>query len=188
MSEIIINDIKEKTQKDILASSNNNFQIELITEIGNEDLPGLIEISKYLVKQFGTQALLTNNNIIKYFNKDTLPFIARYNNDIIGYIIGVPIEKFKEESWAQYDYNMGKNNTLYTYSFVVKEQYQRRGGYAKTLKRIYLSWAIKRNYKYITGHVRQGITKNFPENTQIVKTFPEWYGQKTPFEYYRRPL
>ena len=83
---------------------------------------------------------------------------------------------------------MGKNNTIYTYSFVVKEQYQGRGGYAKTLKRIYLNWAVKRNYKYITGHVKQGIAKRFSNDTQIVKTFPEWYGQKTPFEYYRRPL
>jgi len=187
MSEIPINSI-EQTQKQILASSNNNFQIELITEMGQEDYSDLIEISKYLVREFGNQALLTEHNIPKYFNAKTLPFIARYNNMIIGYIIGVPIENFKDESWAQYDHNMGKNNTLYTYSFVVKEQYQRRGGYAKTLKRIYLNWAIKRKYKYITGHVRQGIAKNFSNDTQIVKTFPEWYGQKAPFEYYRRPL
>lgn len=182
-----INSIRE-TQKRILASSNNNFQIELITEIGQEDYPDLIEISKYLVREFGSQALLTNRNISKYFNTNTLPFIARHNGTIIGYIIGVPIENFKEEAWAQHDYNMGKNNTLYTYSFVVKEQYQRRGGCAKTLKRIYLNWATKRNYKYITGHVKQGIAKKFSEDTQIVKTFSEWYGQKTPFEYYRRPL
>tara|TARA_B100002052_G_C15814847_1_gene567684 strand:+ start:136 stop:699 length:564 start_codon:yes stop_codon:yes gene_type:complete len=187
MSEMPINSI-QKTQKQILASSNTNFQIELITEIGQEDYLDLIKISKYLVRQFGSQALLTNRNIPKYFNDNTLPFIARQNGTIIGYIIGVPIENFKEEAWAQHDFNMGKNNTLYTYSFVVKEQYQGRGGYAKTLKRIYLNWAVKRNYKYITGHVKQGIAKRFSNDTQIVKTFPEWYGQKTPFEYYRRPL
>ena len=187
MSGTPINNI-HKTQKQILASSNNNFQIELITEIGQEDHLDLIKISEYLVKQFGNQALLTGRNIPKYFNAKTLPFIARHNDIIIGYIIGVPIENFKDESWAQYDHNMGKNNTLYTYSFVVKEQYQRRGGYAKTLKKIYLNWARKRNYKYITGHVKQGIAKNFSNDTQIVKTFLEWYGQKIPFEYYRRPL
>ena len=187
MTEVPISNIYE-TEKTILASSNNNFQIELITEIGQEDYPHLIEISKYLVKQFGNQALLTPRNIPKYFNPKTLPFIARHNNIIIGYIIGVPIENFKEEAWAQHDYNMGKNNTLYTYSFVVKEEYQKRGGYSKTLKRIYLNWATKRKYKYITGHVKQGVAKNFSKNTQIVKTFSQWYGQKTPFEYYRRPL
>ena len=50
---------------------------------------------------------------------------------------------------TQYDYNLEKNNTLYTYSFVIKKQYQCRGGYAKTLKRIYINWAKKRHYKYI---------------------------------------
>ena len=187
MSGIPIN-IIEDSQKQILASSSNNFQIELILDIGANDYPGLIEISKYLARTFGNQALLTKHNIPKYFNKNTLPFIARYNNEIIGYIIGVPIEIFKQESWAQYDYNMGKNNTLYTYSFVIKKQYQGRGGYAKTLKRIYLNWAKKKNYKYITGHVKQGVAKQFSKNTQIIKIFPQWYGQKTPFEYYRRPL
>ena len=106
------------SEKKILAISNNNFQIELILELGENDYPDLIEISKYLARQFGNQALLTKKNIPKYFNNSTLPFIARYNDMIIGYIIGVPIENFDSESWAQYDYNMGKNNTLYTYSFV----------------------------------------------------------------------
>ena len=83
---------------------------------------------------------------------------------------------------------MGKENTLYTYSFVIKEKYQSRGGYAKTLKKIYLNWAKKKKYKYISGHVKQGIAKKFSKETQIVKIFPEWYGQKVPYEYYRRPL
>ena len=99
MSEMPINSI-QKTQKQILASSNTNFQIELIKEIGQEDYLDLIEISKYLVRQFGSQALLTNRNIPKYFNDNTLPFIARQNGTIIGYIIGVPIENFKEEAWV----------------------------------------------------------------------------------------
>ena len=46
-----------------------------------------------------------------------------------------------------YDHNMNKKNTLYTYSFVVKEEYQKRGGYSKTLKRIYLNWAEVDNEK-----------------------------------------
>ena len=187
MSETPINAV-ENSQKQVLASSSNNFQVELILDIGINDYPYLIEISKYLAREFGNQALLTEKNIPKYFNKNTLPFIARYNKEIIGYIIGVPIEIFKDESWAQYDYNMGKHNTLYTYSFVIKKQYQSRGGYAKTLKRIYLNWAKKKHYKYITGHVRQGIAKKFSKDTQIIKIFPKWYGQETPFEYYRRLL
>ena len=121
-----------------------------------------------MAEEFGNQALLTEYNIPKYFNKHTLPFIARHNNNIIGYIIGVPIENFKEESWAQYDYNMGKNNTLYTHSFVFKKSYRKKGAYAKTLKRIYLNWAKKRGYLYITGHVSEGISKKFSNYTEIV--------------------
>ena len=63
-----------------------------------------------------------------------------------------------------------------------------KGGYGKTLKRIYINWAKKQKYTYVTGHVEQGISKRFPARTEIVKIFPEWYGLKTPFEYYRRPL
>ena len=70
MSGIPIN-IIEDSQKQILASSSNNFQVELILDIGIKDFPCLIEISKYLAKKFGNQALLTEHNIPKYFNKNT---------------------------------------------------------------------------------------------------------------------
>ena len=40
----------------------------------------------------------------------------------------------------------------------------------------------------MTGHVEQGIANRFPNNTEIVKVFPDWYGLTTPFEYYRRSL
>ena len=40
------------SQKQILASSSNNFQIELILDIGSNDYPDLVEISKYLAKEF----------------------------------------------------------------------------------------------------------------------------------------
>ena len=123
MTQITINNINE-TQKQILASSSNNFQVELIINIGKEDYPSLIEISKYLVKKFGNQALLTEQNIPKYFNRKTLPFIARYNKNIIGYIIGVPLEYFKDEAWSHFDSNLSKENTLYTYAFVLEKKLQ----------------------------------------------------------------
>ena len=81
-----------------------------------------------------------------------------------------------------------KNFAIAAWNFVVKKKYQSRGGYAKTLKRIYLNWAKRKNYKYVTGHVKQGIAKQFSKDTQIIKIFPQWYGQETPFEYYRRYL
>ena len=85
--------------------------------------------------------MLQINNIHKYFNSKTLPFFARYKGKVIGYIIGIPIENFKSESWARYDTNLGKNNTLYTYAYIMKKKYRRVGGYSKTLKRIYTDHA-----------------------------------------------
>ena len=84
-----------------------------------------------------------------------------------------------------YLYYLGKDGNVWASKMARGNE---KGGYAKTLKRIYINWATKRKYKYITGHVKQGVSKNFSKNTQIVKTFSQWYGQKTPFEYYRRPL
>jgi len=172
----------------VIAASAYNFRIELVKKIGKDDIPTLIEISQCLADRFGRQALFNKTNIPKYFNSETLPFIARYRGEIIGYIIGVPLEYFKQESWAHFDLNMGKHNTLYTYAFVLNSKYRGKGGYGKTLKRIYINWAKKQKYTFVTGHVEQGIARRFPIGTEIVKNFPEWYGLKTPFEYYRRPL
>jgi len=188
----MLNDLKLhktiSTQSDIIASSQYNFQIELVKSIGERDSKKLIEISNELVDIFGPHSLLTEKNINKYFNKKTLPFIARYNKNIIGYIIGVPLEYFKDEAWSHFDSNLSKENTLYTYAFVLEKKLQlKAGGYAKTLKRIYLSWAKKRGYTYITGHVRKDIATKFP-NTKIIKTFPIWYDAKDPFSYYQRTI
>ncbi|MBC8214388.1 MAG: GNAT family N-acetyltransferase [Candidatus Marinimicrobia bacterium] len=180
--------IIEKSKVKVIASSAFNFRIELVEHIGKDDVPQLIDVSEELAKKFGKHARLTKMNIKKYFNENTLPFVARLKGQIIGYIIGVPLEHFKNESWSHFDVNMGKNNTLYTYAFVVSEKYRHKGGYAKTLKRIYINWAKKRGYEFVTGHVQQGIAAKFSQDTQIVKVFSEWYSAKTAFEYYRRPL
>ena len=185
--EPIKSDMLENSEVKIIASSQYNFQIELILNIGTKDIPDLIETSKGLVDVFGENALLNENNIYKYFNQKTLPFIARYKNTIIGYIIGVPLEYFNQESWSHFDKNLNENNTLYTYAFVIKDQFQKRSGYSKTLKKIYLNWAKKRGFKYISGHVMHDISKKF-KNTEIIKTFPIWYEAKHPFDYYRRTI
>ncbi len=180
--------ILEKSKVKVIASSAYGFSVELVEHVGKDDFAQLFEVSEELVAVFGKQARLTRTNINKYFNDNTLPFIARVNGQIIGYIIGVPLEHFKNESWSHFDVNLGKKNTLYTYAFVIKSKYRKKGGYAKTLKKIYINWAKKKGFAYISGHVRQGIAAGFSKDTEIVKTFNSWYGLSTPFEYYRRPL
>ena len=106
--------------------------------------------SLHLAKEYGKQAVFTKASIEKYFNTEkSLPFLARYQNEIIGYIIGIPLEELTMETWALNDENYGKHNTLYTYAFVIMEKYK-SNGYAKMLKRVYLSWAQKRDrIKYL---------------------------------------
>ena len=57
-----------ETQSDIIASSQYNFQIELIQQVGQDDLEKLAKISNELVDIFGPHSLLTEKNVNKYFN------------------------------------------------------------------------------------------------------------------------
>ena len=177
----------ENSSKTKIIASTNVFQIEKVEKVGREDYPELIEISLHLAKQYGRQAVLTKDTIQKYFNTEkSLPFIARYQDEIIGYIIGIPLEELRQESWAVNDENFGKYNTLYTYAFVIMEKYK-SNGYARMLKRVYLSWSQKRsNIKYVTGHVITGTSNVADKNMTIISRIDDWQGTKKSFEYYRR--
>jgi predicted GNAT superfamily acetyltransferase len=181
-------EIAEKTRSRVIASSPLNFQIELMERVGEEDIPQLILISEHLVEEFTEDVRLTKTSIRKYFNyPHTLPFIARKSGEIIGYIIGVPLEFFSNDPSFQCDSNLGEKNTLYTYAFVVLQKYK-GSGYAKTLKRVYLSWAKKKGFIYVSGHVREGVSQRFSGSVQILKRFDNWHGSNRRFEYYQRPL
>ncbi|MDP6577823.1 MAG: GNAT family N-acetyltransferase [Candidatus Marinimicrobia bacterium] len=181
-------EIAEKTRSRIIASSSLNFQIELMEHVGEEDTPQLILISEHLVEEFTEDVRLTKTSIRKYFNyPHTLPFVARQSGEIIGYIIGVPLEYFSNDPSFQCDRNLGEKNTLYTYAFVVFQKYK-GSGFAKTLKRVYLSWAKKKGFKYVSGHVREGVSQRFTGSVQILQRFDNWHGTNKRFEYYRRLL
>ena len=181
-------EIAEKTRSRIIASSSLNFQIELMEHVGEEDIPQMILISEHLVEEFTEDVRLTKTSIRKYFNyPHTLPFVARQSGEIIGYIIGVPLEYFSNDPSFQCDKNLGGKNTLYTYAFVVFQKYK-GSGFAKTLKRVYLSWGKKKGFKYVSGHVREGVSQRFTGSVQILQRFDNWHGTSKRFEYYRRPL
>jgi len=179
---------KSESKSTIIASS-GPFQIELMEYVGTNDYNPLINISESLVYKYGTAAKLTPNTIQTYFNKEgSLPFIARHQGNIIGYIIGVPLEILNIEPWARLDINFGKTNTLYTYAFVVQKKYK-GNGYAKMLKRVYLNWAKKQDHiHYITGHVKQGVSFRFKGDIRIIDRIENWQGTGKTFEYYRREL
>ena len=170
-------------------ASSGTFKIELIKKIGNSDKKDLIEISKSLAAEYGSRSLLTEKTIGIYFNREgTLPLIARSHNNIIGYIIGLPLESLSKEPWARLDENYEKYNTIYTYAFVIKDEFK-GNGYAKMLKKVYLNWAKKREgITFITGHVRLGISSRFKGEIKVINQVENWQGTGKVFEYYRRNL
>ena len=172
----------------VIASS-GSFQIELVEHAGSNDNETLIKVSESLAKKYGPAARLTSNTIQTYFNrKGTLPFIARDQGEIVGYMIGVPLEMLSREPWARLDANFNKGNTIYTYAFVVEKD-SKGTGCAKILKRVFLNQTKKQeNILYVTGHVRKGITARFKGDIDIVDRIDNWQGTGKVFEYYRRKL
>ena len=149
---------------EIIAKS-GPFQIELMKYVGTNDYAKLIDISESLVVEYGKVAKLTPNTIQTYFNREgALPFIARHQDQIIGYIIGIPLEILSKEPWARLDIHFGQENTIYTYAFVIEKEFK-ANGYAKMLKKVYLNWIKKQDHiDYMTGHVKQGISNRFKGN------------------------
>ena len=172
----------------VIASS-DSFNIELIKSLGTNDYESLIAISISLAEEYGEKYILTKNTINKYFNRaGSLPIIARFHNEIIGYIIGMPLELLSQEPWARLDKNYGKFNTLYTYAFVIKNAFKKKG-YAKILKKVYTSWAKKKDgIIYNTGHVKLGISVKFKGHVKVIEKINNWQGTGEVFEYYRRDL
>tara|TARA_X000001036_G_scaffold196558_2_gene185204 strand:+ start:3859 stop:4464 length:606 start_codon:yes stop_codon:yes gene_type:complete len=187
VTNIESNDKQVSTTK-VIASS-GSFNIELIEKVGNEDYDALIKISKTLEKEYGKRSVLNEKTIDLYFDRnESLPLIARSQNNIIGYIIGLPLESLSKEPWARLDEHYGQFNTIYTYAFVIKEDYKGKG-HAKILKKVYIHWAKKRKgIRYITGHVKQGISSKFKGDIIIIEQIDNWQGTGKMFEYYRRNL
>ena len=179
---------KPESVTNVIASG-GTFQIELVKYAGANDNERLIEVSESLAKEYGTAARLTQNTIQIYFNREgTLPFIARNQGEIVGYMIGVPLEMLSREPWARLDENFNKGNTIYTYAFVVENE-SKGTGCAKILKRVFLNQTKKQeNILYVTGHVREGIAARFSGSVSIIDRIDNWQGTGKIFEYYRREL
>ena len=184
-----INFFQEPDSQSKIIASSGPFIVEFMKYVGTNDYRSLIEISKSLEEEYGRAAKLTPNTIQTYFNRSSsLPFIARHQDTIVGYIIGLPLETLSKEPWARLDINFNKNNTIYTYAFVIQKKFY-GNGYAKILKRVYLNW-VKKQEKilFITGHVKAGISSRFKGKIDIIDTVENWQGTGKLFEYYRREL
>ncbi len=176
------------TKSKILASSDTGISVELIEFLGELEYRNIIKISDVLTESYGQNARFTRNTIKKYFNyPKTLPYVIRFQDEIQGFVVGVPLEYFEKESWVQCDENLTMNNTIYTYAFLVKKE-RRDFGISKMLKRIYQNSLKRRGYKYVTGHVREGVTNQFIKKSKIIKKIANWNNTGYVFEYYRTEL
>ncbi len=177
-----------ETKSRVLASTPDGISIELVEHLGEAEYGKIVKISETLVDNFGSNARFNRSSIKKYFNHPkTLPFIIRYKDNIEGFIVGSPIENFAKEDWAQYDDNLGKGNTIYTYAYVVKKD-KRNIGIAKMLKRVYQNTLKHKGYLYMSGHVMEGVSLHFTIKSHIVRKFDNWNNTGYAFEYYRCPL
>lgn len=171
-----------------LVAATLNFQIKLIEVLSAKDAERIIDISRGLIKPFGAETAFSKKTVWKYFNHPhTLPFVGVLRNEIIGFLVGVPLEHFSDESWATVDPTLGSHESIYTYAFIFDDKYHGQG-YAKMLKRVYINWLKKRGYLYVSGHVREGISQKFSLHTRVLQKYPNWHETGKVFEYYQRPL
>ena len=82
MSQLSLN-IEEESDFKVIASSAYSFRIDLIKRIGKKDIKEILYMSESLSNSFGLPSVFTEHNISKYFNEKTLPFVARYKNEIV---------------------------------------------------------------------------------------------------------
>lgn len=177
-----------ETKSRVLASTSDGISVELIEHLGESEFGQIVKISETLVDNFGQNARFNRNSIKKYFNyPKTLPFVIKHNGEVEGFIVGVPLEYFTKENWAQCDENLGKGNTVYTYAYIVRKD-KRQLGLSKMLKRVYQNTLKRRGFIYITGHVMQGVAANFTRNSLVVRKFDNWNNTGFTFEYYRSVL
>ena len=56
------------------------------------------------------------------------------------------------------------------------------------IKKIFSSWAKKRAYNYISGHINENSAKKSSSKLKVIKKFNNWYESSEPFVYYRREI
>ena len=83
MKQLSLNIVNKSITK-VVASSSYDYKIELIKNIGLDDIENILKISTDLSEIYGNRLIINKDNILKYFNSKTLPFIARYKKKLLG--------------------------------------------------------------------------------------------------------
>ena len=90
------NNKENHSKSKVIAESTNNLKIELVISLGLNDKKEIIKLAQELDHSFDADAIITNSNINKYFNKNTFPYSKKINFNSLrkGKVVGEHEVKF----------------------------------------------------------------------------------------------
>jgi len=190
MMENIETLFRPKTNKyvEILAKSEDNFQIELVKELNVDDENKINIFLSDNRDKISPNTLLVIKSLKKYFlYPKTLSFLARLNKEPIAFIIGIEIEKLDDKNLFQKEVNWGKGNTIYIFSHEINLKYSQRK-YENILNKIALNWLSKKGYEYICGYEKKGRAEQIFPGCVIIKRVENWKDSGKIYEYFKFSL
>ena len=108
------------------------------------------------------------------------------NNNIVGYVKGGPLEKYKLRR-GTFDGNYGKRNTSYMEWICMKQGYLgSTGGGGHLLRMSFLQEAKNRGYSFVTGYVHRNVIMNRISKGEVIEIIQKYNPDK--LDYYRLSL
>ena len=115
----------------------------------------------------------------------SITLVAMYEDRVIGYAAGGPLENYVLIEGVEKDENFGEQNTIYLFSIVVLPEFQGHA-FGHELRKGLLQIAKERGYYFVTAHHQKGIGSS--RGDQILNEFKNWYGTGKTYEYVRTDL
>jgi len=108
------------------------------------------------------------------------------SNDIVGYVKGGPLEKYKLRR-GTFDGNYGKRNTAYMEWICMKPGYLgSTGGGGHLLRISFLQEAKKRGFSFVTGYVHRNVIMDRINKGEVIEILQKYNPDK--LDYYRLSL
>jgi len=164
--------------------------------------PTTILITLRIKKDEGSSYIYNNNNQNSKEKKKLKRFVIELaegieeeeednrfvNNNIVGYVKGGPLEKYKLRR-GTFDENYGKRNTAYMECICMKPGYLGStggGGGGHLLRMSFLQEAKNRGYSFVTGYVHRNVIMNRISKGEIIEIIQKYNPDK--LDYYRLSL
>ena len=146
---------------------------ELINIINASDRVELLRLMKHkerdslLLLKPHTPTILNLANLDKYIDyPNTIPVIYRRSDEILGIIIGVPVEKYDEDETFP-DPAIGARNTVYTVVIQISE----KEDILATLEKEYTDYLKRHRITMESRHIPMDCLKG---KFDVLKVFDDW--------------